>query len=117
MQKDQKSLIESEISSLQEIKKENLQYTNKTAYIKEKVFEYKKKWWDKWEQMMDSDDKNESRAALIEYNKLQCRILPTEITGADGEQLILNVVGYGLKNKMIEEEETSDGKTVITLDK
>lgn len=81
---------------------------NKTAYIKERVFKYKEDWWKKWEEMLNGDDKDERRTALMEYNKLQCRILPTEITGQDGEQLLINVIGYGIKNNAIAEKSEED---------
>jgi hypothetical protein len=80
-------LVQKDIETLAEVKKENLAFTNKSAYIKEKVFEYKKKWWDKLDSMICSDDKDEVKTAFVEYNKLQSKILPTEITGADGKEL------------------------------
>ena len=79
--------VEKDIENLVETKKENLQFTNKSAYIKEKVFQYKKDWWDRFEAMLNSDDKDERKTAFAEYNKLQSKILPTEITGADGATL------------------------------
>lgn len=66
----------------------------KTAYIRDKVFEFGPLFWDKLREAMTSDDKDERRMAMIEYNKLQARVLPTEISGADGEQLVLNVVQW-----------------------
>lgn len=102
------NLIEGEIASLVEKKKESLQHTNKSAYIKEKVFEYKQKWWEALDKMFKSEEKDERRTAIVEYNKLQCRILPTEITGPDGDQVVLNVVNYGLNNGLLKKEEESD---------
>lgn len=99
--------IDEEIAALEEQKIKNLQVTNKSAYIKERVFKYKELWWSNFEKDLERNedgtpkDKDLYRTAFIEYNKLQGRILPTEITGPDGDQLILNIVGYGARNNLL----------------
>ena len=64
----------------------------KTQYIKDKVFEYSDLWWKEFEIMMHSENKDERKTALAEFNKLQCRVLPTEIKSPDGEGLVVKVV-------------------------
>jgi hypothetical protein len=79
--------VQKDIDDLTQKKVENLQYTNRSSYIREKVFEYKTLWWDRIAEMMGSDDNDLVKFALSEVNKLQSKILPTEITGADGKDL------------------------------
>lgn len=74
---------------------------NKKMFTKEMVFKYGPLWWEEFEMAIRSEDKDMKRMAMVEYNKLQCRVLPTEITGADGEQMVLNVINY-TKPKLIE---------------
>ena len=89
---DLPTTIDKEISSLEDTKRENLQYTNKSQYIKSKVFQFGTTWWDKWEAMMNSGDKDLEKTAMMEYNKLQSKILPTEISGADGKDLPTSII-------------------------
>lgn len=81
---------------------------SKKMFTKEMVFKYGPLWWDEFANAMVSDDKDMKRMAMVEFNKLQCRVLPTEITGADGEQMVLNVINY-TKPKLIESND-DDGE-------
>lgn len=74
---------------------------SKKKFIKEMVFTHGPLWWENLKRDLTLDpvtnlpkDKDAYRSAMIEFNKLQARVLPTEITGADGEQLVLNVVQW-----------------------
>jgi hypothetical protein len=99
MEKDKLAIQQQATSLIEELEEKKTQgliaQNRKTQYIKEKVFKYADKWWEAWQEMMDSEDKNDRKVALAEYNKLQAKILPTEITGADGENLIVKIVNFG----------------------
>jgi hypothetical protein len=84
-----KKIIMADMMALKEAKTEaNFLSGNKSAYIAEKVSKYNQLWWANLTDMLSSDDKAERNTAMIEYNKLQCRVLPTQITGADGKDLL-----------------------------
>lgn len=55
--------------------------------IRERVEKYSAKWWEKWEVMIDSDDKQERIEAMREFNKLQCKMIPQQI-GSDPDNPI-----------------------------
>lgn len=79
---------------------ENLAISGKkNTFIKAKIMEGHKQWWDTiMEGMTQNEDRELKRLSLIEYNKLQCRLLPTEITGDDGENLTIKVINYAVQN-------------------
>lgn len=98
------SLLPSIPSSEELIKSsnENLAISGKkNTFIKAKVMENHKMWWNTIEQgMMQDEDRELKRLCIIEYNKLQCRLLPTEITGDDGENLTVKVINYAVQNNI-----------------
>lgn len=108
--------VASEISILQDKKAEVMVANNKTAsYIKDRVFKYRKTWWNKWLEMMNSDDMSTQKTALIEFNKLQARVLPTQLEGSNGSQIMVNIIGMGVDNPVmqkIEESNTIEGEVV-----
>ena len=54
----------------------------------------------------------EEMTALIEYNKLQGRILPTQLVGNTGQQVQINIVGMGVDSPDVVEDETVEGEIV-----
>lgn len=69
-----------------------------SVYIKRKVREENELWWKTWREMMESEDKLDRRSAFAEYNKLQCRILPSQLDDGDGNGIVLNIVNYANAN-------------------
>jgi len=68
---------------------------NKTQYIRNKVFKYNEQWWESVMMDMKSEDHSIRRVAQTEFNKLQCRVLPTEFSsGEEGDGIVLKVVSY-----------------------
>jgi hypothetical protein len=113
------SKIEQEVQEMvqekrQEITENNLRNVavdgSKSQFIKMMVEENRGLFWSVWKEMMSSSDKNERRAAMIEYNKLQARMLPTEITSPDGEGLIVKIVNYAAQaqNNALDEPDFID---------
>ena len=49
-------------------------------------------WWEQIGQMMTSQDPGERKFALSEFNKLQVKALPQELSGPDGEGLPFAIV-------------------------
>jgi hypothetical protein len=93
--KDFPEVIARDIAALVETKTEVLAAEGKKSqYIKEKVHALHKKWWDKIEKDLESSDEAVARAAMIEFNKLQCRVLPTELTSPEDGGLIMRLVSY-----------------------
>jgi phage-related tail protein len=86
-----------DLALLQEKKSEMLLANNKVAsYIKDSVFKYRKEWWTKWLEMLNSPEKGMQKTAIIEYNKLQGRVLPTQLEGTAGNQIMVNILGMGI---------------------
>jgi hypothetical protein len=91
--------ISSEIEVLQEKKAETMLANNQTAsYVKDRVFKYRKVWWTKFKEMIESEDPQAQRTAFIEYNKLQARVLPTQLEGTQGNQIMVNIIGMGVNS-------------------
>lgn len=67
------------------------------AYVKDRVFKYRKEWWNKWKEMLNSGEKDLEKIALIEYNKLQQKVLPTQLEGSDGANVTVNILGMGIE--------------------
>lgn len=89
--------LQSEILQLQEAKAAALLAQGKNqTYIKDRVFKYRKLWWDNWVDMMESDEKDMKKTAMIEYNKLQGRILPVQLEGGGGQSVSINIIGMGV---------------------
>lgn len=89
---------------------------NKRAFIKEMVFKHGPLWWENIVKDMTRDennipvDKELYRVAITEFNKLQARVLPTEITGGDGEQLVMNIVQWTKPETIVDQEDEDDIK-------
>lgn len=81
-----------------------------TTYIKDRVYKHRKLWWEAWEQMMNSDDITEKKIALIEYNKLQLRVLPTQLEGTNGQSVVVNIVGMGVEESNSNNEDCIEGE-------
>lgn len=108
-----KKELTEEIAALREAKSEALIASGRqTAYIKDRVYKYRKEWWDEWQKMLRSEDSAERKTALIEYNKLQGRILPTQLVGNTGQQVQINIVGMGVDSPDVVEDETVEGEIV-----
>lgn len=78
---------------------------NKKTYIREMVHKLGPLWWEKLEQSLKSDDINERRMALIEYNKLQTKMLPTQLEDSDGNNIMVNIIGTNINNHINKENE------------
>lgn len=101
------SKLQEEILALQEVKAAALLAQGKNqTYIKDRVFKYRKLWWDSWEEMMGSEEKDMRKTAMIEYNKLQGRILPVQLEGGNNQQVSINIIGMGVEqpNNIVEGE-------------
>lgn len=81
-------------------------------YIKEKINEKYLLWWQKWEEMLNSDDRKDVSTAMIEFNKLQARILPTQITDEDGNNLSVNIVNYVSSSSLPNGKENDEKKII-----
>ena len=64
-------------------------------FIKAKVAANRNLWWSALEQDLRDEDPKIRRAAMIEYNKLQVRILPTELSTTDTGGITVQIMGYG----------------------
>jgi len=105
--------LTNELEILREQKAQALLVQGKTqTYVKDRVYKFRKEWWDKWHTMLNSEDSSERKTALIEYNKLQARILPTQLVGQGGQQVQVNIIGMGVENP----EERPEDNSVIDGD-
>jgi len=76
-----------------------------TTYIKAKVFENHKTWWKAISHDLESKDFKIRKSAMIEFNKLQCRVLPTELgQAADSDGIVLKVISYQINNDKKEDK-------------
>ena len=93
---------------------DNLAITGKkNTFIKAKIMENHRLWWDNIiDGMTQTEDRELRRLCLIEYNKLQCRLLPTEITGEDGENLTIQVINYAVQNNIKTINNNSDHEAI-----
>lgn len=89
------TVVPSDIKDLMERKEEALAIEGKrSTYIKEKVFKYSGMFWDKWLELIISGDKDDLKFAMSEYNKLQQKVLPTQIEDGDGNRLFPQIINY-----------------------
>jgi hypothetical protein len=93
-----KDKVSNEISELKDKRDEVMlrQGAATGAYIKDRVFKYNRDWWNQYKEMRRSDDPTMRKTAFIEYNKLQARILPTQLEAGSGNNVQINIVGMGL---------------------
>lgn len=81
---------------------------SKSAYIKANIFNSRKLFWDAINADMASEDPQIRQKAYSEYNKLLCRMIPTEITSPEDGGLIVNVRNFtreGIVQSLNEEDE------------
>jgi len=64
------------------------------SFIKENVEKYGEDWWSIWLIMLKGDDKKDRQIAMTEFNKLQAKMIPQDIT-SNNEPLIFNIQRYG----------------------
>jgi hypothetical protein len=62
----------------------------KAYFIKEKVTKYEELWWKEWEAMMIGDDKDDRKFAMAEFNKLQQKMMPTDLTSM-GKPFVIQI--------------------------
>lgn len=53
------------------------------------VERYSPAWWEILMAMLYGESKEDRRFAMAEYNKLQVKTLPTQVTGKDGEPIVV----------------------------
>jgi len=94
---DKKKDLSKEIAELQEKKSEVLLASGKElAYVKDRVFKYRQDWWDEWYKMLKSDERDLRKTAIVEYNKLQQKVLPTQLDAGNGGSVTVNILGMGI---------------------
>jgi hypothetical protein len=114
MNKDEE--ISRDLVALSEKKAEVLLASGKEkTYVREKVFKHRKEWWDKWLEMLHSGEKDLEKTALVEYNKLQARILPTQLETDGNSNISINIIGMGIEEPIrkvyeTEQEPVQDGE-------
>lgn len=77
----------------------------KSAYLKALVYKHHEIWWNAIKNDMQSDDPDIRAKAMVEFNKLQCRVLPTEFSSPEGEGIVIKVQNFTRER---EEEETTE---------
>ena len=66
------------------------------VFIKEQVERYSKLWWTEWESMMTNGRAEDRRFAMAEFNKLQVKMIPQDLTS--GGEKIESAPIYGGKS-------------------
>jgi len=100
--------LDSSLASLKEAKISTLNATGQTSlYIKAMVDKNRKLWWDALEEDLVSTDPIVRRTALMEYNKLQCRILPTELTSPEDGGIVVKLMSYATKQAIDDNNQIS----------
>ena len=68
---------------------------------KRKLREFTPKFWDRLNEFIDSDKPDERKFAVQEFNKIVLKLMPTQISGIDGDSLVkLSLVNYGDKDSI-----------------
>lgn len=90
--------LSKELLELQEKKIETDLVNGRTkTYIADKIYKFRKDWWETWYRMLKSEDSSEKKTAIIEYNKLQQRVLPTQLEGSGKQAIQINILsGVGV---------------------
>lgn len=65
--------------------------------IRKQVLKHSKTWWTEIGTMMISTDSGERRFALSEFNKLQVKALPQQLTGEDGGPIQIQGVEIAIR--------------------
>lgn len=103
-----KKTLDKSIAQLEANKLEAQAINNPKAFVRTMVTNNGPLWWTHWREDMESEDPSIRRNAMIEYNKLQARMLPTELTGADGATAIINIMNYATEaSKQIDDVDQS----------
>lgn len=102
--------------SVQEKRNKVAEVEGKKEYVSELVRKYNGIWWANWIEMMEGGDEDQKKLAMIEYNKLQTRVLPTQLEAGAGD-FVVKIANYGgdiniSKNETKKEEEN---KKVIDI--
>ncbi|MEY2595069.1 MAG: hypothetical protein RI965_341 [Bacteroidota bacterium] len=63
-------------------------------YIRDNVLKHNQLWWKNLEADLMDPDPSVRRMAMIEYNKLQCKVLPNEFASGDESGIVFKVVSY-----------------------
>lgn len=71
--------------------------TNKKQYVQNMISLYSPKWFDKMNEMLEGEDRDLKKVAFQEFNKLQIKKMPTEITGAEGGEIVVRLMDYSSK--------------------
>jgi hypothetical protein len=98
-----KQELDASIALLEKNKQEALAINDPKAFIKNQVRKNAALWWRTWEEDMNHEDFAVRRNAQIEYNKLQCRVLPTELTSPEDGGVIVKLAQY----KQVAEQDLS----------
>ncbi len=65
------------------------------SFIKSQVELHSKDWWTTIVKMFKSKKVDEKKFALAEFNKIQVKMIPQEVTGEGGGPINLNLIQYG----------------------
>ena len=66
-------------------------------YIKKQVEKYSPDWWLMWKALMRGETKEDIKYAMTEFNKLQLKLIPQDITSG-GEKLESSPIYNGKSN-------------------
>lgn len=84
------------MESIEELTEKKLQADDKfrSIWLKELVYENRLTWWEEYHKLRQSKNPEDRRLAFIEFNKLNCRILPTQLEAADGGGVSVNLINW-----------------------
>lgn len=107
-----KDKVARDLAELQEKKMETALVNGRSkTYISDRIYKFRKEWWENWYAMLHSEDSSERKTALIEYNKLQQRVLPTQLEGGGSSTVQVNILnGVGVDN--ISDDNTIEAEIV-----
>lgn len=71
----------------------------KNCWVKNNVMRYQRLWWAKWYEMVTGKDEADIRTAMIEYNKLQARILPAQVEDGDLGNIVVKINQFNINNE------------------
>ena len=92
--------------------------TKSRVYVLDKVQEHKELWWKVIREAMESPDENQRKWASIEYNKLQVRLVGTDIDQGNSKNVSVTVLSFSrdklkeLRNTYEESQGFIDGEVV-----
>ena len=65
---------------------------------KDKIKQFTPKFWKLLNELADSDNPQDRKFAVSEFNKVILKLLPTQLTGEGGSDIKLAVINYGDKD-------------------